>query len=67
MTEKSDQGQGCTKNPEKMNVREETSGKTGRHQWTKEPRLKGTTMSEGEDIWQDLQEGSHAGDCEAKS
>jgi hypothetical protein len=47
------QGKGCTKNPEKMDIREETSGDTGRHHWNKEPRFKTTdTPEEGEDNWQ---------------
>jgi hypothetical protein len=51
-----------------MNVREETSGETGRHQWSKGPRLKGAATSwKREDIQQDHQEGSHVGDHEAMS
>jgi hypothetical protein len=49
-------------------VRGETSGETGWYQWNKEPRLKeGTTSEEREDIRQDLQENSVAGDLEANS
>jgi hypothetical protein len=49
-------------------VRDEISGETGRHQWNKEPRLKGATQSEeGEDIRQDLRENNRAGDREVKS
>jgi hypothetical protein len=51
-----------------MDVREETLGETRRHQRNKEPRLIGSgTSGEQEDIQQDHQEGSHAGDREAKS
>jgi hypothetical protein len=61
--EKSDQGQCCKKNLEQMNVREKMSAETGMHQWHKEPRPRGAAMSKKhEDIWNDLQEGSHAGD-----
>jgi hypothetical protein len=57
--------QGCTKNPERTEIREETVGETGRHQWGKEPRLKGAAMSEeGQDIWQNLWENHKAGDRE---
>jgi hypothetical protein len=45
-----------TKNPERMDVQDETSGETRRHQWNKEPRLKtATTSEEGEDNWQQHQ------------
>jgi hypothetical protein len=45
-----DHGQCLKGNLEKTDVREETSGETGRHQWTKEPRLKkAATSEEGED------------------
>jgi hypothetical protein len=37
---------GCTKNPDRTDIREETSGETGRPQWNKEPRLKEATVSE---------------------
>jgi hypothetical protein len=40
MMEKLDQGQDCTKNPKRMNVWEETWGRTGRHQWNKDQSLK---------------------------
>jgi hypothetical protein len=61
-------GQGCIKNLERTDVREETSGKTRRHQWNKGLRLKEATMSEeGEYIQQDLQENHRAGDHEANS
>jgi hypothetical protein len=36
----------ATKNIKRMDVREETSGETRRHQWNKEPRLKTATTSE---------------------
>jgi hypothetical protein len=62
------QGQSCTKNPERMDVWEETSGKTGRHQWNKGLRLKeATTSEEGENIRQDLQEDHRAGGRETNS
>lgn len=62
------QGQGCTKNPENMDIWEEMLGEAGRHHWKKEPRLKGATVSEEEeDIWQDLQENHGAGDHELNS
>jgi hypothetical protein len=57
-----------TKKPERMDVREKTSSKTGRHQWNKGPRLKEATMcEEGEDIWQDLEEDRRARSQEANS
>jgi hypothetical protein len=40
------QGQSCTKNQERMDVWEETSGRTRRQQWNKGLRLKEATMSE---------------------
>jgi hypothetical protein len=37
-------------------------------QWNKGPRFKGAALSrKQENIWQDLREGSHAGDHEVKS
>jgi hypothetical protein len=43
-------------------------GKNERHHWNKKPKLKGAAMSrKQEDIQQDLQQGSRAGDHEAKS
>jgi hypothetical protein len=51
-----------------MDIWDETLGETGRHQWNKELRFKEvTTSEEGEDIWQDLQEGHRAGGLEANS
>jgi hypothetical protein len=51
-----------------MDIQEEISGKTGRQHWNKGLRFKGAATSrKQEDIWQDLQEGSHAGHHEAKS
>jgi hypothetical protein len=61
------QGQSCTKNPERTDVWDETLGETRRHQWNKKSRLKGATTSEGEESWQDLQEGSHTEDREVKT
>jgi hypothetical protein len=44
------------------------SGKTRRHEWNKEPRLKGAIVSkEREDIWHNLWENHRSGDCEANS
>jgi hypothetical protein len=41
-----------------MDVQEETLGEAGFHQCSKGTRLNGaSTSEEGEDIWQDLQEG----------
>jgi hypothetical protein len=51
-----------------MDVQEETLGETGMQPLHKEPRPKvAATSRKQEDIQQDLQEGSHAGDHEAKS
>jgi hypothetical protein len=51
-----------------MDIWEETSGETRRHHLNKGLKLKGAATSwKQEDIWHDLQEGSHAGDHEAKS
>jgi hypothetical protein len=59
VAEKVDQGQGCTKNPGRTDVQEETSGETRRYQCNKDPRLKvATTSEEREDIWQDFRETS---------
>jgi hypothetical protein len=45
-----------------MDIQEEMSSKTGRHQWNKEQSLKEATMSEeGKDIQQDVQEDRKAG------
>jgi hypothetical protein len=45
-----DRGHCLKGNLEKTDLREETSGDTGRHQWNKEPRLKKhLTSEEGED------------------
>jgi hypothetical protein len=50
MTEKEDQGQCCKGHVDKMDVREQTSGETGRHHWNKELRLKtAATSEEGDD------------------
>jgi hypothetical protein len=62
------QEQGYTKNPERTNISEDTSGEMGRHQWNEGLRLKGAATSwKREDIQQDVQKGCRAGDCEAKS
>jgi hypothetical protein len=46
-----------------MDIQEQTPGKTGRHQWNKDPRLKAATISqEGQNIQQDLEEDPRAGD-----
>jgi hypothetical protein len=51
-----------------MDVLEKTSGATGKQHWNKGPRLKRAASSwKREDIRQDLQEGSRAGDREVKS
>jgi hypothetical protein len=51
-----------------MEIWEEMSRATGMHQWNKGLRLKeAATSKKREDIRQDHQEGSCAGDCEAKS
>jgi hypothetical protein len=42
-----DQGQCCTRNLERTDIQEETSGKTRRHQCNKELRLKEATSEEG--------------------
>jgi hypothetical protein len=61
-------GQGCTKNPENMDVQEETLGKTGRHHWNKEPELMTRATSGKQDnTWQELQEDRRAVDCKANS
>jgi hypothetical protein len=61
-------GQGCAKNPEMTDVRDETSDESGRHHWNKEARLKeATTSEEREDIRQDPRENHWAGDREANS
>jgi hypothetical protein len=39
------QGQGCKRNLERMDIREEMSGETRRHQWHKEQRLQGAATS----------------------
>jgi hypothetical protein len=44
-----------------------TPGETGRHQWNKRSRLNGAATFWNQDFQQDLHEGSHAGDREAKS
>jgi hypothetical protein len=55
-------------NPERRDVREETSDETGRHQWNKGPRLKeAATSEEGEDIRQDLEEDRRTGGHEVNS
>jgi hypothetical protein len=43
------QGQCCTRNPERTDVQEETSGEIGRHQLHKEPRCKTAATSEDGD------------------
>jgi hypothetical protein len=49
MTEKEDEGHCCKGHVDKMDVREETSGETGRHHSNKEPRLKtSATFEEGD-------------------
>jgi hypothetical protein len=51
-----------------MDAREETTDVPGMQQWNKRLTLKGASTSrKRDDIWQDLQEGSCAGDCEMKS
>jgi hypothetical protein len=53
---------------ERMDIREEASSETERHQWNKGPRFKeGTTSEEGEDIREELRENHRAGDREANS
>jgi hypothetical protein len=55
-------------NTEWTDVREETSGETGRHHWNKELRLKAAIMSgKQNNTQQDLQEDHTAGDREANS
>jgi hypothetical protein len=67
MTEKADQGQGCTKNPERTDVQEQMPGTTGRHHRNKEPRLKTGIMSGNKNMQKDPQEDHTAGDCKANS
>jgi hypothetical protein len=44
------QGHGCTKNPERTDVQKETSGTTGMQQWHKGPRHNlAPTSNEGDD------------------
>jgi hypothetical protein len=61
-------GQGWAKNPERTDVRDETSDECERHHLNKEARLKEeTTSQEREDTRQDLREYHRAGDLEANS
>jgi hypothetical protein len=61
------QGQYFKRNLDRTDVPEETSGTTDMQQWNKGPRLKGAaTCKKREDIRQDFQEGSSAGDREPK-
>jgi hypothetical protein len=54
--------------PGENDLSERDVGRNRKASWNKGPRLEEATASEeGEDIWQDLQEGSRAGDREAKA
>jgi hypothetical protein len=46
MVQGTKQGQGSSKNPERMDIREQMLGETGRRQWNKDQRLKEAAMSE---------------------
>jgi hypothetical protein len=50
-----------------MDIQEETLGKTRRHQWNKEPRLKTAITSGKQNTQQDFQEYRRAGDRELNS